>query len=286
MLQWKWKLFWKLSLCFKRNALSVALGHLMSSPEFRLTNASNVVYSVLLPALLEMSGSGTTEVTTATSILMLTLLRALLATLELQQWEVKNTVWFGFLNLSWILHQQTLCILDPKLSIQRWGKKVSFSQWWCCMTSSSSHLPILHWKIKVFKCQHISGVLGAVPKSSTHIGWGGAWGQGYNWCCDVCVWCSRGNHPLCLCKGLSCDCPELPIPVSTGDTIITPPLLHHSHYWKGHMPDMLQAAILQGSIQFTSVLCIPSCLAGAVCRHGNQHRQGGCLQRGSSSLAL
>lgn len=173
----------------------------MSSPEFRLTNASNVVYSVLLPALQEMSRSGTTEVTTATSILMLTLLRALLATLELQQWEVKNTVWFGFLNLSWILHQQTLCILDPKLSIQRWGKKVSFSQWWCCMTSSSSHLPILHWKIKVFKCQHISGVLGAVPKSSTHIGWGGAWGQGYNWCCDVCVWCSRGKPPTLPVQG-------------------------------------------------------------------------------------
>lgn len=49
-----------------------------------------------------------------------------------------------------------------------------------------------------------------------------------------------GNHPLLLCKGLTCDCPELPTLISTGDTIITPPLLNHSHYLKDHMPDMLQ----------------------------------------------
>lgn len=49
-----------------------------------------------------------------------------------------------------------------------------------------------------------------------------------------------GNHPLCLCKDLSCECPDIPVLVSTGDTTITPPLLNHSYYLKGHMPDMLQ----------------------------------------------
>lgn len=49
-----------------------------------------------------------------------------------------------------------------------------------------------------------------------------------------------GNHPQCMCKGLSCDSPELPILASAGDTVITSPLLNHGHYFKSNMPEMLQ----------------------------------------------
>lgn len=63
-----------------------------------------------------------------------------------------------------------------------------------------------------------------------------------------------GNHPLC--QGLSCDCPELPILVSMGDTIITPPLLNHSHYLKDHMPDMLQRLLCKARpAGFNSLQC-------------------------------
>lgn len=148
---------------------------------------------------------------------------------------------FGFLNLNWVLHQQTFCILDPRRSVQRWGKKVSFSQWWRCTTSSSSHPPILHRKIKFPPL-----VCGEQFLSPPH-----KWAEVR--CKDKAIigvvtsvcGAPGGSHPLCLCKSLSCACPELPILVSRRDTIITPPLLNHSHY-----------------LTVTCLTCFSSCSAG------------------------
>lgn len=98
-------------------------------------------------------------------------------------------------------------------------------------------------------------MFGAIPKPSPYTGWGGDWGQGYNWHCYMCG-APGGNHPRCVCKGLSCDCPELPRLASAGDTIITPPLLNHGHYSKGNVPNMLQQSFCwAGWARFNLLRC-------------------------------
>lgn len=159
---------------------------------------------------------------------------------------------FGFLNLNWVLHQQTFCILDPKRSVQRWGKKVSFSQWWRCTTSSSSHLPILHRKIKF-----PSPVCGEQFLSPPH-----KWAEVK--CKDKAIigvvtsvcGAPGGIHPLCLCKSLSCDCPELPVLVSRGDTINYTTIAPSQPLFDCHMPDVLQQLFCRArGARFNSLQC-------------------------------
>lgn len=193
------------------------------------------------------------------------------------KWPVAFGSWKGTHSLSQVTMQQV-----PLLRLLR-GLLLSGMGLHDLLHQPPSHNALLQIRGKKIREVSITGMFGAVPKYSTHTGWGGEWGQGCNWRCAICG-ASKGNSPRSMCKGLSFDCPELLILVSVGDTIITPPWLNQSYYLTGNMLTWFSShsAGLDGLESIFFGAAIPSCPAGAVSRHGSQHGQQGSLHWGAS----